>query len=888
MNRGPILLYLFCLFSAGTLPGVEPETIVPPTDQVSEFDARRELANVLRKLGKIEAAETQLRKLQQMQPNNAGITADLADLETLRGHFASSRELYERALAESSNSTEIRLRYARQARSWGDFYPAERIFRTYLQDHPYDVDAAQELATILIGEQQFESAEGVYLGLSKSPAVHEKALVGLATARSLEQDYNGVLPYTDAVLKIDPDHIDALNMRGEALRRLRRYDEAKEPFQRLTSIPGGQRAGWIGLGRIARSQNDDVTAERCFRRAQASDPSDITAAYFAAGKQIDSFLSTYPPRHNLGVAELSTLAEVCASDGRIDDAISFYQKALAKDSEYFPARIGFAEALGTAHRYDESIKILNRLRQEFPGDSKILITLARELSYARRYDQSRQVYLELISANLADMVPRKEMARIATWNQQIRVALQDYATIYTPSVDDQLMEALQHSDEGAAALSSVEPFPTADTPYSNYERLNYLLQVGRIPDRFQPTVAAALADLSPEYRVQKAAWLESRAKWLAWNKRLIQSEYTYQDLLAFQPGNQEGWFDLAQGQVSQELWRESVASYEQLLQLDPLHTLTSHAIESADIAQHPALFSRYTFWDEEGIGRASDMERQYFDSGAEFVWNRQTQLWVSTDYWLESPSDGPQADAVGTTIKLQTVFNEFWRAMAEWTFKDYIDAPYRSTNTGQAKLTFNAWDYIHLTLQYSRIDELHNIFGLQQGTQSDNLGLLFDADVNHYVGATGGVVLTHYSDDNRGIWVTLAPSVLLLDHPRTLNLVFRGDFRDTERTSIFAFQGPNLVNIIHPYWTPEHYFRGTITLEWRHDLSTDFYGGGQQQYYSLKVGGGFDSTGNKNVIFEGIYHIDFLHHWSFEARGGVDRSRVWNGASADVSLIYRF
>jgi tetratricopeptide (TPR) repeat protein len=472
------------------------------------------------------------------------------------------------------------------------------------------------------------------------------------------------------VLKIDPDQIDALNMRGEALRRLLRYDEAKQPFQRLTSIPGGQPAGWIGLGRIARSQNDDVTAEHCFLRAQASDPSDITAAYFAAGKQIDSFLSTYPRRHNLGAAELSTLAGVCASDGRIDYAISFYQKALAKDPEYFPARIGLAEVLGTAHHYDESIEILSRLHQEFPGDSKILISLARELSYARRYDDSRQVYLWNSSRNLADMVPRKEMARVAAWSKQMCLSRRDYATIYTPSVDDQLVEELQSSEEGRAALSSVEPFPTGtNTPYSNYERLNYLLQAGRIPEEYRSPVAAALADLSPEYRVQKAAWLESRAKWLSWNKRLIQSEYTYRDLVGFQPGNQEGWFDLAQVQASQELWRESVASYQQLLQLDPLHTLASQAIEGADIAQHPALFSRYTFWDEEGIGRASDMERQYFESGAEFVWNRQTHLRVSADYWLESPSDGPQADAVGTTVNLQTVFNEFWRAMAEWTFK---------------------------------------------------------------------------------------------------------------------------------------------------------------------------------------------------------------------------
>jgi hypothetical protein len=316
--------------------------------------------------------------------------------------------------------------------------------------------------------------------------------------------------------------------------------------------------------------------------------------------------------------------------------------------------------------------------------------------------------------------------------------------------------------------------------------------------------------------------------------------------------------------------------------------LASQAIERANIAQNPGVYSKYTFWDEHGTGRASAIQRQYFESGAEFVWNRQTQLRVSGDYWLESPDFAPQADAVGGTIRLQTVFNEYWRGLAEFTHKEYIDAPYSPTNTGQAQVTFNACDYVHLTLQYSLVDEIHNQFGLQQGTQSDNLGFLFDSDLNHYVGATGGVVLTHYTDDNKGIWVTIAPAFILLDHPHTLKLVLRGDYRDTEHASIFVFQGPTEVNIIHPYWTPQDYYRGTILLEWRHDLSADFYAGAEQFYYALRAGGGFDSTGNKDYILEGECHYDFCQHWSFEARGGIDRSSAWNGASAYVSLYYRF
>jgi tetratricopeptide (TPR) repeat protein len=886
LNRGPILLYLLV---AVTLHAAEPETIVPPTDQVSEFDARRELANVLRKLGKIVEAEDELRKLLQMQPNNPGITADLADLETSRGHFARSRQLYERALSESSNSMEIRLRYARQARSWGDFYRAEKTFRTYLNDHLQDVDAALDLATVLIGEQQFEAAEGVYQRLSRNPNVREKALVGLATARFQEQDYRGVLPYADAALEIDPDQVDALNLRGESLRMLHRYDEAKGPFRRLTMLPGSQKAGWIGLGRLARAQNDELTAERCFRRAQASDPSDITAAYYAAGKNIAGFLSNYVSRHNLGAAELSTLAGLCASDGYIDYAIALYQKVLSKDPEYFSARMGLAQVLSTAHRYNESIEILTRLREEFPGDSKIILTLARVLSYARRYEESRRVYLELISANPIDTVPRKEMARVANWSKKECLSRQDYAELYTPSVDDQLVNSLQRSAEGAAALRAVQPFPTGtDIPYAKYEWMTHLLETGRIPERFRPPVTAVLSDLSPVYRVQKSAWLESRAKWLSWNKRLLRSEYTYKELLAFQPGNQEGWTDLAQVQASQELSHGSVASYQQLLELDPLHTLANQAIDRANIAQSPALFARYIYWDEKGIGRASDIERQFFQSGTEFVWNQQTQLRVSGDYWLESPGSAAQAVAAGTTIGLRTVFNEYWRASAEWTYKEYFGAPYSPTVTGQAGLTLNAWDYIHLTLQYARVDEIHNQFGLQQGVQSDNVGLLFNSDLNHYVAASGGAVWTNYTDDNRGIWVTLAPAMILLDHPHTLKLVLRGDYRNTEFPSIFEFVGSQLANIIHPYWTPQDYFRGTVILEWRHDLSTDFYAGAQQHYYALRLGGGFDSTGNKDVIAEGEWHYDFLQHWAFEAHGGVDRSPAWNGASAYVSLIYRF
>jgi len=60
-------------------------------------------------------------------------------------------------------------------------------------------------------------------------------------------------------------------------------------------------------------------------------------------------------------ADLNTLAGLYAEDGHLDSAITVYQAALAKDPEYFPARIALAQVLATDHRYSESIDLLLRV-----------------------------------------------------------------------------------------------------------------------------------------------------------------------------------------------------------------------------------------------------------------------------------------------------------------------------------------------------------------------------------------------------------------------------------------------------------------------------------------------------------------------------------------------
>jgi tetratricopeptide (TPR) repeat protein len=418
MNRSHLPLALLlgvALLSARAQ--TEVATIVPPSDQVSEFNARQELVRVLWKLGKTEAAESELRGLLEIRRNDPVLLADLADIEAARGHFVRSRDLYQRALTKSGNTAELRLRYARQARSWGDFYLTEKVLRAYLREHPQDIDAKLDLAGVLIAEQQYEAGEAEYRPLTTKPGARQRALIGLATSRLLEKDFQAVLPYADAVLRSDPEQIEALNLRAEALLRLHRYDEAKEDFRRLSTLSGGRLSGWIGLGRLARAQKDETNAAGYFRRAQESDSRDIRTRYLLAGKHAPEtgFVQSMVSSRGVTVADLNTLAGLYAEDRHLDSAITVYQAALAKDPEYFPARIGLAQVSATAHRYGESIELLTQLHGEFPDNAKIILSLARVLSWSRRIDDAIRTYRELSALNPTDTVPRKEMAQVATW-----------------------------------------------------------------------------------------------------------------------------------------------------------------------------------------------------------------------------------------------------------------------------------------------------------------------------------------------------------------------------------------------------------------------------------------------------------------------------------------
>ncbi len=97
-----------------------------------------------------------------------------------------------------------------------------------------------------------------------------------------------------------------------------------------------------------------------------------------------------------------------------------------------------------------------------------------------------------------------------------------------------------------------------------------------------------------------------------------------------------------------------------------------------------------------------------------------------------------------------------------------------------------------------------------------------------------------------------------------------------------------LVDILHPYWTPERNKAGEVTLEWRHDLAKEFFCGNEMHYYDIKLSFGTDSESNRSVRIDAEWQYEFRERWALTIRGMIHRSRDWDAESLVGGISYRF
>lgn len=860
-----------------------------------------ELVRVYAKLGRREQAVALARTLLPRFPADADLLVELGDLELGLGHAQAARDLYDKALRLPGRQEKLTLHVADQMNFWGDFYRVESSYREYLRRRPDDFKVWQKLAWALVSAQRFEEAEGIYrrLRLEKPQAVDP--WLGLVKLRLAENDLKGAWRSAQEFLGAHPDHPEGLALKGEALLRLQRYPEALETFRRLSLIKGYQVRGLLGTGKAHRQQKQQAEAADTFNQVLKLDPQNVEARYYQTPE-----VKAKPKEiaENLAAGELETpmqlvqRAQLLAADGFNRQAIDCYQTALTRDPQCFPARLGLAEILGVDHQFDRSLEMFQALAADFPGDSKILISRARVLAWSKRYDQSIEVYEQVHKLNPADPVPPREMARTAVWGKMMPKARRIYASLWEQPVDRKLLAALEalqakRDTPGLQPLVNQLQETPADSIYQGYEKVSReraKLSPSLTPET-QAQLEQVLVELLPEYKVQKAAYLESQAKWLAWNKRFTPAMDTYQELVEAEPGNQEALFDYAQVECALGLCDREAKTYRDLLLIDPLHNLAGMALEQAEIRRHPSLRLGHTYWEETGSGEhaVSQIARHKTELTLDYPLSCLHHLRLSAIRWLERPKDGGGSYwADGHSLELNGLLNPYIRYGLMWTHKYYENGSVADRDTGHAKIWFNLRNYAELSLGYERTNEIYNNFCIQQGTQANHAWVGLSSWLTRKLEVQSQARYINYNDNNDTRVFSLTGGYDITDHPRTLRVKLKGEYRDADKINRLITQGDTVVNIIYPYWTPKNYLGGAVGLEWRHDLSKFFFCGSELHYYGLRAFLLSDSKGNTGYALEAEWNYEFYKRWTVNFKGLLHRSDQWDANAVWAYIQYQF
>lgn len=910
------------------------ESIVPPSDQIDEDHARLELARLLSHFDPLldEAVEQyqillskypqevelllELSRLYIRQkkyyealsllypaiernPNHAELLVEAAHAEHALKHAQKSQDLFLRALPFAKHPENVLLDYAETLMMVGSFYKAEDIYRNALKSNPNSLDLHLKLAWNFVSAQRYEEAEGMYRQLLLQDPHHPKILEALALLKILEKDFSTALDILNSLLTTYPKNPDYLSLRASAFYQDGDFDEALKDFEELASYPKYSLQAFIGMGRTYQRLCLHEEARNSFQEAYDQDPSFIEAQFYLAGQEvIESAFIAQVIDQTSKPEDLEKWANIYAENGMI--ITELYEAALKLDPDYFPAQIGLAEALSAHYHYDDSIELYLSLLDAFPCNSKIMIAIARVLSWGKQYQCSFNWYDRIIEMRPENPLPRREKARVAYWGYFFDYSMSIYQELLRPTVDELFLESLNELNQQlcdstlANGIDLISQSITNGSIYTGYETFaTFFTEFNeKIDSCHHRKIEEILIQYLPLYRIQKSASLESYAKELDWKNYYLHALPIYQELATFSPGNEEGLYGYAQDYCSLGLCRCSRRLYYHILNISANHSFVKMALERNLLREHWLVQSNYTYWKERGRGQFSQSQiaRHQFDEIAEWSPACDFHLRFMQHIWLEHPyiTHSHYYPAEGQTIEVDRVFSGSIKGSAGATRKNYFQR-FVSRYTGFATVWFDVNDYFNLGLGFERRNEIYNYFSLKEGIQAKVYWASMTSNLTHYW--TMATTYRHYdyNDKNTLDHVEVLTSYVFSDDPNVFKIIFAGSYRNTAHlTKTILNAKGRIVNVIHPYWTPQNYYSNSITLEYRHNYSFFNYCEGPLRYIDIKLTGEEDTARNPSFQIAFEWKHEFMYHFGFELKALIHQSKLWNAEGAWLNVYYRF
>jgi tetratricopeptide (TPR) repeat protein len=302
----------------------------------------------------------------------------------------------------------------------------DRALRTVavLRDRGHEAIAARELAIVerATGGPQASLRALEATGLDFADPANREALTQLVENLALLERVDEALARIDAALARDAKSAGLYEMRGVALVRAGRPDEARTSLDRALELDEESAMAVAGLATLAAMRDERALAVELFDRAYALDPSEGGNAYAAAQIVLDRGdageaerrLREVVKHHPDAIGARNDLAWMLAEKGKdLDLALS-----LAEDARRRNPSPEILDTVGWVHfkrgEYDLAVEALEAAAAARPDSASVRYRLALALDKAGQAERAREMLRVALAAGAfpeADDA-RRELARL--------------------------------------------------------------------------------------------------------------------------------------------------------------------------------------------------------------------------------------------------------------------------------------------------------------------------------------------------------------------------------------------------------------------------------------------------------------------------------------------
>ncbi|MDD5199282.1 MAG: tetratricopeptide repeat protein [Terrimicrobiaceae bacterium] len=555
----------------------------------------------------------------------------------------------------------------------------------------------------------------------------------------------------------------------------------------------------------------------------------------------------------------------------------------------------YAGALQKLGRNDETMALIEQ-QLGGAGDQTALLALYLEAASAAHERSRAEKKLALLAARhprradlaIASATLARERSDPATAESALRAALA--ADPDNPGLLKLLAEILFARDQPRKALviycRAVSAAPN-DVPLRRQTaRVAEICHDTRAVDALLQPVIHSPAIPAKE---RAATALEARGMAALRAGRYPEALHAYTKLCAAEPGNVSADYGRAAALRGAGALNAARTAYRDLLQADPNAAYARNAANQITNELRNRLRAAYLFINEDSPGRMADISRNIFTVSDEFWLTDRLKMSLGGRTWIEQPEGiGSPYVATGATATVDYRIAASWRVNLNYTFKNYTTRSLRDTHNGGAALAFNPSKALGLYASYQHEDALTNRYNFTQSTQSDTGRLSFESQPLHCLEVSGSAFLRGYSDQNLQFGADGGAGLVLLRDPGKLVTELRGQYLTTQHQSESEFTDGEETNVIHPYWTPRNYFRGSLGVNWEQSLRPAASADQNELGYRAGVRGSLDTDGNPAIAFDAALRCEIARHLLVDLGGQIERSPQWNGATASVSVAYAF